>query len=137
MNKWLEIVKDFLKSHVPASSADEVGEIKVALIDDGVDVRKFTGMVHNEGWPLETSTSEKERWYRSTNEHGTRMATMIQEVCPRVELYVAKLADWSEGQYKDKLKDSSTAKSATKVSSNTRRNIGGVETKASGPLQRD
>jgi hypothetical protein len=120
MHKWLQTVADFVRNWVPPLSGGARGEIRVALIDDGVDVRPFAdspGSIHSLGWPLPAATSGNDLWYSSTNEHGTRMATLIQKVCPRVELYVAKLADWKDEQRMGMLGRESTAKSAAEVSS--------------------
>lgn len=69
--------------------------VKVALIDDGVDVNHGhlrhhikKGITCCASHPIKKVTSS---YYSSTSGHGTLMGTLIQTVCPAVELYIAKL----------------------------------------------
>jgi len=114
INTWLTTVGDFVSERGIQS---ETGEVKVALIDDGVDLRKVNN-IYPEGWPPVGPTSESDLWYTSTNEHGTRMAELICRVCPRARIYVAKLVDWDDAQHKDNLGKFQTAKSAAEVRTN-------------------
>jgi hypothetical protein len=68
----------------------------VALIDDGIDIRQFEHSVHHPGWPPAKPYSDEKLWYHSERGHGTIMAKMIYKMCPRVELFVAKLADFHD-----------------------------------------
>jgi hypothetical protein len=115
INTWLATVEQFLEMNNVAT-AD--GEVKVALIDDGVDFRRFKDNIYTDGWPRASSTSDDDLWFKSTNEHGTRMAELILKVCPRAQIYVAKLVDWRDTQHKDHLGTAETAKSAAEVSLN-------------------
>ncbi|KAM0436593.1 hypothetical protein ACHAPT_002301 [Fusarium lateritium] len=90
-NRWLEAVEKFVQKQVVPGNASDKDVIKVALIDDGVDVRQFGGEVVPPGWPPVKPTSNGKPWYHSEGGHGTSMAKMIIKMCPRVRLMVAKL----------------------------------------------
>jgi hypothetical protein len=91
---------------------DGMRPIKVAVIDDGVTPGELTNKrALEEGWPL-LSTRKRgtaKPYYNSEKGHGTKMARLIQYMCPFVQLYVAKVDIYKE-------KDSSVATSAAKVS---------------------
>ena len=115
-NRWISIVQEFVKNQVRSQEpGDEGEEIKVALIDDGLDVSKFEGAFYYPGWPVEGPTSMEGLWYNSSGGHGTHMATMIHTICPRVRLYVAKLGDWRGDEWKGNVESPSTADRAAKV----------------------
>ncbi|OTA62828.1 subtilisin-like protein [Hypoxylon sp. EC38] len=116
--KWLKCMDDFskilrrylnnLSSNTPSSKQ---GIIKVAIIDDGVDVDvDGIGMSVMGG---ETFYDDKGHWpgfYQSAYGHGTLMARQIRNICPKVSLYVAKLNEvWRDG------KPQITAKSAAEA----------------------
>lgn len=68
-------------------------KIKVALVDDGVDVT-YENLSRN----IKRGETYSKRhdglcnaYYQSTNGHGTVMACLIRRMCPNVRLYVAKL----------------------------------------------
>jgi len=99
-NKWLEIAKTFAEKKTQYPERGKTGDIKVALIDDGIEWPQFVdlpGCVHLPGFPIPQANSSDELWYHSANGHGSKMAKLILEVCRGVELYVAKLADWQAG----------------------------------------
>ncbi|KAJ0116030.1 hypothetical protein J7T55_004974 [Diaporthe amygdali] len=70
--------------------------VKVALLDDGVDptYKRNGEYMHHTGWPPVDSGEPEEgsgSFYVSTNQHGSKMAWLIRQVCPYVTIYVAKL----------------------------------------------
>ncbi|KAF4467897.1 subtilisin [Fusarium albosuccineum] len=85
-----------------------VRPIKVALLDDGVtpgELSKPSAL--KDGWPLPSTRSRhiSKPYYNSENGHGTKMARLIQMMCPFVSIYVAKVDIHKEN-------DSSVAASA-------------------------
>lgn len=100
------------------SPNDERDAIKVALIDDGVDLDlpEFQNSIVFPGWPRETPTSTGFPFYHSSTGHGTKMAKIINSACPGVRLYVAKLGDWaSPNEIRGALAGDATAKNAADV----------------------
>jgi subtilisin family serine protease len=104
---------EFLKAYFRENKLTEDKEIKVAIIDDGVDIdhediakesiRDGETFYNNDGsWP---------GFYQSSNGHGTLMACLITQICPKAKLYIAKLNEvWTNS------KSQITAESAAKVS---------------------
>jgi hypothetical protein len=120
-NKWLEIAKTFAEKKTQYPERVKTGDIKVALIDDGIEWPQFVdlpGCVHLPGFPIPQANSSDELWYHSANGHGSKMAKLILEVCRGVELYVAKLADWQAGDKigMRELGQKTTVESAAEVS---------------------
>lgn len=116
-HRWMDSVKAFANNAVSStnSSGRDGKEIKVALIDDGVDASlpDFIDRIFYPGWPREPPTSERSPFYHSSTGHGTEMAKLIKLACPKVRLYVAKLGDWTDPQsQKDSLAGDTTAKNA-------------------------
>ncbi|PNP59103.1 hypothetical protein THARTR1_01351 [Trichoderma harzianum] len=100
-NKWFHCVNE---ASARVQDSDLVGSqnIKVALIDDGVDASHW--ILRNnikEGITYCTSTSNNSHipssFYSSATGHGTLMATLICDICPGIDLYVAKLDDQNSG----------------------------------------
>ena len=103
-HRWMEALQNFRKEAMATShqlKPDSNGEthmtknpIKVALIDDGVNLKDLDhkGLV-KDGWPLDISDEDKivTTYYESTEGHGTVMANLIHFACPEAHLYVAKL----------------------------------------------
>jgi len=86
--------------------------VKVAVVDDGATPGELTiKRALKDGWPpLSTRKRDTTRpYYNSEKGHGTKMARLIQYMCPFVHLYVAKVYIYKE-------KDSSVATSAAEVS---------------------
>lgn len=75
-------------------------EIKVAIIDDGVDVDRDDMIKSVEAG--ETFFDNQGQWpghYTSSQGHGHLMACLIRQLCPRVKLYIAKLNEvWIDGK---------------------------------------
>ncbi|KAI1739560.1 hypothetical protein F4680DRAFT_421961 [Xylaria scruposa] len=118
-NRWMKAVREFssVMSRVQNHNYDEQlkdrlenNRIKVALIDDGVNPQNLGQtrcLEHGEGWP-----SDDEPYYRSSENHGTVMAKLILELCPYVDIYVAKLNKSAEHNPKYK---NSVAEMASQV----------------------
>jgi hypothetical protein len=68
-------------------------EIKVALIDDGVDTAHASlSCIIADGKSFsQKSNGQYNSYYKSSRGHGTIMATLIRKICPGVKLYVARL----------------------------------------------
>ncbi|KAK3395251.1 hypothetical protein B0H63DRAFT_533929 [Podospora didyma] len=95
-HRWLKAVRDFIKKAEELADTEDGNKnlIKVALLDDGVDIAQFQtrgGKLGSPGWPSVPPHSSENLWNCSERGHGTTMARLIQMVCPRVELFVAKL----------------------------------------------
>jgi hypothetical protein len=70
------------------------GVIKVAIIDDGVDLDGLVNADHVTGWCPYSKTPDRglvNAWYISDKKHGTEMARLIQLVWPQLSLFMAKL----------------------------------------------
>jgi hypothetical protein len=78
-----------------AQRVQEVGPVKIALIDDGVDASleildgKIAAGISFRSYA--NSGDLVSAYYISSSNHGTHMATVICRLCPSVSLYVAKL----------------------------------------------
>ncbi|KAF2729240.1 hypothetical protein EJ04DRAFT_556217 [Polyplosphaeria fusca] len=93
---WMECMKafaNFIQNYEPANGPQPV--IKIALIDDGVDsTYNELNLSIKEGQSYSIRDKELGLWnpyYHSANGHGTVMACLIRQMCPKAELYVAKL----------------------------------------------
>ncbi|KAK6360673.1 hypothetical protein TWF730_006807 [Orbilia blumenaviensis] len=95
-NEWLKVMKNFsicLNNLLPKSSSQD---IKIALIDDGVDasLSLFEGKIAagRSFCPYPNSKELVSSYFvTSGKSHGTIMAYLICTICPRVKLYVARL----------------------------------------------
>ncbi|KAK3937215.1 hypothetical protein QBC46DRAFT_356837 [Diplogelasinospora grovesii] len=95
---WSKSVQKFLqkveRSNFRRRNPDS--RVKVALIDDGIDAnQEFKGVICPKGWPPTEPASEEKPFYISDTGHGTEMAHLIRSVCPYVQLYVAKMRNWT------------------------------------------
>ncbi|KAI1156417.1 hypothetical protein F4825DRAFT_475545 [Nemania diffusa] len=78
---------------------DEISEpIKVALIDDGVNISEleYTPIGGRSFCPRTEDKSRNFPYYVSSSGHGTVMASQIYRICPRAQLYVLKLEDYAD-----------------------------------------
>ncbi|KAH8199094.1 hypothetical protein TruAng_006730 [Truncatella angustata] len=101
----------YMAKKLSETEREEKGRKQVAIIDDGLDIdRDDIGRNVALG---ETFYDNKGHWpgfYQSAYGHGTLMANQIRQICPKVQLYVAKLNEvWSDG------KPQITAKSAAQA----------------------
>jgi hypothetical protein len=90
--------------------------ITVALIDDGIDMddtilRPDTIVGGRSFCSRDTEQNLIQPYYVSSGGHGTAMARLICQVCPKVRLYVLKLDEYGSEPEKRQI----TAKSAAKV----------------------
>jgi hypothetical protein len=90
-----EVVKSYDKLS-PKSlkrGALNANPVKVAVIDDGVNPRLLNSRgIVKKGWPQpKFRRGTVKAYHKSAEGHGTKMANLIQSVCPYVHLYVAKL----------------------------------------------
>jgi hypothetical protein len=96
---------------------DQGKGIKVAVLDDGIDMLRpeFRESV-KEGIsffaPTNRTTCNVGPYYFSSRGHGTLMALLIRRVCPKAELYIARL---NQGNSQEGNRIQLTADSAAKV----------------------
>ncbi|KAL6790254.1 hypothetical protein GGI42DRAFT_218651 [Trichoderma sp. SZMC 28013] len=95
---WVERMEDFRSSlisvHRLLGGKIKVPPVKVALIDDGVDLLNLDtyNIVQATGLSYCPPDGKTERpWHQSTNGHGTVMANMIVRINPWVSLDVMKI----------------------------------------------
>lgn len=112
-------MKQFVNEYLEGKETASHERVKVALIDDGVavNIEELKGRIHRPGWPRQEPTDSADAWYTSMTNHGTDMARLIRMVCPHIELYVAKIGQWSnDGTNREAaLGEVSTAKIAAEV----------------------
>ncbi|KAK3400893.1 hypothetical protein B0T20DRAFT_154676 [Sordaria brevicollis] len=80
--------------HKNLSKTNSIGKkVKVALLDDGVNPEYESVGVHLacDGFPQASLDGHIAPFYKSTNGHGSKMASIISTICPFVEIYVAKI----------------------------------------------
>lgn len=102
---WLERMKYFVGFIETLSHEDEPSTsppkstrpVKVALIDDGVDgTHRVLGSNIQAGKSFCVGTGPHNpvySYFMPSGCHGTQMASLIRDVCPRVQLYVARLQE--------------------------------------------
>lgn len=117
-HRWIDAARRLATavSKVVANNKDCVSRmrpIKVAIIDDGVTPGHLSRpSALEDGWPFagpKKTQSRSKPYYHSEKGHGTKMARLIQMMCPYASLYVAKV-----DMHKDS--DGSVASEAAKVS---------------------
>lgn len=77
-----------LESNEPSNSTIESTElsVKVALLDDGCKLKILEGKQQGQSFH-----HHHEEYFVGNCSHGTEMARCIREVCPKAELYIARL----------------------------------------------
>ncbi|KAI1123723.1 hypothetical protein F5Y10DRAFT_285770 [Nemania abortiva] len=106
---WIRCMTEFRKLLYDAENTfsrienrkieEEINEpIKVALIDDGVNINELehTPIGGRSFCPRNEDKSRNFPYYVSSSGHGTVMASQIYRICPRVQLYVLKLEDYPD-----------------------------------------
>lgn len=84
---------DFISNCPDDLPPSDCRPIKVAVIDDGIDLfYKWERFAYTfmEGQSFHNG-AKRSPFYFSTTGHGTLMAELVQRICPRVHLYVARL----------------------------------------------
>ncbi|KAH8672868.1 peptidase S8/S53 domain-containing protein [Tricladium varicosporioides] len=107
-----------VQAGLDGASEDEkpkaIEDIKVAVIDDGIDGfgNDLSGSIAHGVSFCRSSDSENliRTYYVSSGGHGTKMARLIRRICPTVKLYVARLEE-----YRSSGKRFITARSATEA----------------------
>ncbi|KAG0131236.1 hypothetical protein HOY82DRAFT_560245 [Tuber indicum] len=93
---WTKHMDTFV-SFIVNIPADKERKIRVALIDNGVD-----GSYSRLGQIIKLGTSHCSHPHRHgqlnnyctpSKSHGTQMASLISQICPKIELYVARILD--------------------------------------------
>ncbi|KAG5789282.1 hypothetical protein H9Q69_011655 [Fusarium xylarioides] len=92
---WIHCMLRLSRLLEPACLSTKVNPVKVAIIDDGVDVsleslRKKIAFGQS-FCPYANSTDMMSPYFVSMSNHGTSMATLICNICPMVKLYIARL----------------------------------------------
>lgn len=87
-------------------------DVRVALIDDGVDARRQDIEVIKGTSFCEQTGSHFRDFFVAPGGHGTKMAAFIRRICPPVKLYVARLHDYESESGVNRF----TARSAVEVS---------------------
>jgi hypothetical protein len=98
-NAWLENMDKF--ASFVKNMPDPEREIKVAVVDDGVD--KLQGIFGDSiiaGVSFYSSQRGFGTWphYFSSSGHGTLMAQLVRRICPKAKLYIARLDQGINGE---------------------------------------
>jgi hypothetical protein len=102
-DRWADGMRNFARLTKTISQDSSLEYVKVALIDDGIDVSRCTTDARIAGgFSFSTSNgpySLVSPWYISEDGHWTKMADLICAPVPSVKLYVAKVdtKDWWNG----------------------------------------
>ncbi|KAF7948884.1 hypothetical protein EAE96_008066 [Botrytis aclada] len=88
----LEAENNFLQANPDKSAVVLEEPIRVALIDDGIDITRLRHK-HNGGQSFCTRDRDVVPYYISSFGNGPAMASQIHRICPRAQLYVLKLDD--------------------------------------------
>ncbi|KAL4935211.1 hypothetical protein BDV06DRAFT_234533 [Aspergillus oleicola] len=111
-HRWLECIDAFcdqLKTLMASirTSSHSKNDIRVALIDDGVDFceKEFRGKIMDgKSFAYDPNENNRERqWYVSDLGHGTVMAYMILRVCPMAKIYPIKLDTFQSANKKHRV----------------------------------
>ncbi|KAF3912211.1 hypothetical protein ABW21_db0209351 [Orbilia brochopaga] len=100
---WIETMKNFAENFImrlPDPIGDMYGPpVKIAVLDNGIDAALpiFHGKIAagTSFAPYPYSRDLINAYFAPSDDHGTIMASLICTVCPRVQLYVARLDEGS------------------------------------------
>lgn len=116
-HKWLTCMDEFADFIQNVDSPQLLEPITIALIDDGVDINEqslHAKIIGGRSFCQRDKFQNLSKpYYVTSGGHGTVMASLICRVCPKTQLYVVKLDEYTV----DGLKRQITAKSAAKVPS--------------------
>ncbi|KAK4205770.1 ankyrin repeat-containing domain protein [Triangularia verruculosa] len=95
---WLQAMKSFTRlvyGLEEASFGARTPQLRIAIIDDGVDLTNSDGQRVNIADGKSFSRDERhglvEEYFVCPSGHGTSMASLIRRLCPFAQFYVAKL----------------------------------------------
>ncbi|TGO48651.1 hypothetical protein BCON_0234g00150 [Botryotinia convoluta] len=92
----LEAESNFLQANPDEPAVPLEEPIRVALIDDGIDITRLKHK-HNKEQSFCNRDGNVAPYYISSFGHGPAMASQIYRICPRAQLYVLKLDDHLHG----------------------------------------
>ncbi|KAL6830889.1 hypothetical protein J3E69DRAFT_328079 [Trichoderma sp. SZMC 28015] len=102
-HEWIQCMKEFRRllfdaeRYYDRGKVEEIIEepIKIALIDDGVDVKdlEFSFIGGRTFCTRDEEHNLNDPYYVSSTGHGTIMAKQIHLLCPRAQFYVLRLED--------------------------------------------
>ncbi|KAL7937004.1 hypothetical protein V8C35DRAFT_213161 [Trichoderma chlorosporum] len=102
-HEWIQCMKEFRRllfdaeRYYDRGKVEEIIEepIKVALIDDGVDVKdlEFSFIGGRTFCTRDEEHNLNDPYYVSSTGHGTIMAKQIHLLCPRAQFYILRLED--------------------------------------------
>ncbi|KAL7942118.1 hypothetical protein V8C42DRAFT_332619 [Trichoderma barbatum] len=120
-HEWIQCMKEFRRLLFDAERYYDRGKveetieepIKIALIDDGVDVKdlEFSFIGGRTFCTRDEEHNLNDPYYVSSTGHGTIMAKQIHLMCPRAQFYVLRLEDHASEEGSRQL----TAKSAAQA----------------------
>ncbi|KAK4225133.1 hypothetical protein QBC38DRAFT_457589 [Podospora fimiseda] len=94
-SKWMRTMKDFAEFLRDAKPGTEIEPVKIAVIDDGIDlgldIFQERVQVGESFYQLSDFSGRLGAYYVPSGSHGTLMAQLICEVCPVVQLYIAQV----------------------------------------------
>ena len=119
-HQWLKCMDefaDFIQGLKPTSTSYQ--PVKIALIDDGVDMKEnslYDKLLRGKSFRVRDEKQDRsDSYYVKGGGHGTAMASLICRVCPNAKIIPLKL---DEGEKKSKRQI--TAESAAKVRVNVK-----------------
>ncbi|KAI1080675.1 peptidase S8/S53 domain-containing protein [Whalleya microplaca] len=97
LSPWMKCMKDFAGFLRSAKSERPINPIKIAVIDDGINMG--LDIFHNRVqsgesfYRFSNISGRCGSYYVPSGPHGTLMAQLICEVCPQVKLFIAQLEE--------------------------------------------
>ncbi|KAK5989096.1 Subtilisin DY-like protein [Cladobotryum mycophilum] len=96
MERFVQGLRNLVDEYDEQSVVSKL-KVKVALIDDGIDPVKMRFKVADGRSFSEDEHASHDNYYVEAGPHGTVMASLINKMCPMVELYVAKIVPGNSG----------------------------------------
>jgi hypothetical protein len=95
-NPWIKSMENFTQSLIHAREPN-VDPIKIAIIDDGLDAtipRLQKAIALGKSFsPYPNSTEFIKAYFLPSGRHGTLMAALVERICPKPQLYIARLEE--------------------------------------------
>ncbi|KAH0537653.1 hypothetical protein FGG08_005566 [Glutinoglossum americanum] len=95
-HEWIKHMKNFAQE-ITNLELPDLCDVKVAVIDDGINSRKLPFKV-SDGKSFCESSEDCDDYFVNPGPHGTTMANLIHDICPGVKLYIARIipSDYSK-----------------------------------------